>query len=114
MGSMPGIDELCAAISSCGLKFAQVEWDPSDKGSPPPLPYVLVVPGSGMDTHAGDTILARYTSYDAELYTRGRDPALEQKLEDAFISVGLIPDISHVPLGDGVLETVYTMAVAGR
>lgn len=114
MGSMPGIEELCAAISSCGLRFAQVEWDPSDKGSPPPLPYVLILPGSTSDLIAGDCVLARQTWYDAELYTRGRDQVLERRLEEALEDAGLIPAISHVALGSGVFETVYTMAVTGR
>lgn len=108
------VKELCAAVSSCGLKYAQVEWDTSDGSTPPPLPYVLIVPTTSSDVIADGTNYARRTSYDVELYTRGRDMSLEGELEAALSAGGFVFERRHVPLGSGVLETAYTTVCMGR
>lgn len=37
------LSDLCAVLGAAGLPYAQVQWDPSDEGSPPALPYALLV-----------------------------------------------------------------------
>ena len=55
----------------------------------------------------------RVTPYTAEVYTRGRDMALEGRIETA-LQAACVPFVRRsVPLGGGVLETTYTVTVLG-
>lgn len=110
---MGTIRELCQCVRAAGLPFAQVSWDTTDSSSPPDLPYALVVPTDSYDIVADGTNYARRTSYDVELYTRGRDFQTESKLESRLSSAGFTYERRHVPLGSGVLETVYTVITCG-
>lgn len=106
--------ELCGILKSLGLPYAQVSWDARDGSSPPPLPYVLIVPETSADVMAGGGNVFRMTPYRCELYTRGRDMALEGRIEDALAASDARFVRRTVPLGDGVLETTYTTTVLGR
>lgn len=110
---MGTINELCKCVRATGLPFAQISWDTTDSGSPPDLPYALVVPTDSYDIVADGTNYVRRTSYDLELYTRGRDFATESKLESRLSSAGFTYERRHAPLGSGVLETVYTVITCG-
>lgn len=107
------LQDLCAVLGAAGLPYAQVQWDPSDEGSPPALPYALLVPGTSADVMADGANFQRVTPYTAEVYTRGRDMALEGRIETA-LQAACAPFVRRsVPLGGGVLETTYTVTVLG-
>ena len=76
--------DLCAVLGAAGLPYAQVQWDQSDEKGPPALPYALLVPGTSADVMADGTNFQRVTPYTAEVYTRGRDMALEGRIETAL------------------------------
>ncbi len=105
--------ELCGIFKAIGLPYAQIEWDPQDKDNPPALPYVLLVPDTSEDVMADGMNFQRVTPYTCELYTRGRDMALEKRIEDSFSAVPVQFVRRSVPLGGNVLETTYTVTVLG-
>lgn len=107
------LHELCSILRDLGLPYAQVQWDTSDGSTPPPLPYVLLVPGTSADVMADGQNYRRITPYTCELYTRGRDMALEGRIEGALAAVPTQYVRRTVPLGGGVLETTYTVTVLG-
>ncbi len=107
------LDELCGILRDVGLPYAQVQWDLADGASPPPLPYVLLVPGTSADVVADGINYQRITPYTCELYTRGRDMALEGRIESALTGAAAPFVRRTVPLGGGVLETTYTVTVLG-
>lgn len=107
------LSQLCGILRALGLPYAQVQWDTSDGSTPPPLPYVLLVPGTSADVMADGRNYQRVTPYTCELYTRGRDMALESRIEAAFEAVPVQFVRRTVPLGGGVLETTYTVTVLG-
>lgn len=105
--------DLCSVLGASGLPYAQVQWDQSDEKGPPALPYALLVPGTSADVMADGANFQRVTPYTAEVYTRGRDMALEGRIETA-LQAACVPFVRHsVPLGGGVLETTYTVTVLG-
>lgn len=108
------LNELCGIFKGLGLPYAQVSWDTEDGTAPPPLPYVLIVPETSADVYAGGVNAFRMTPYRCELYTRGRDMALEGRIEDALTSSQAKFVRRTVPLDGGVLETTYTTTVFGR
>jgi hypothetical protein len=73
-------------VASLGLPYAADTWWPE---TPPALPYVLVVAGDRDEVHADNGPWARFTSYAVELYTHGRDDALEDALADALAAAGV-------------------------
>lgn len=107
------LQDLCAVLGAAGLPYAQVQWDQSDEKGPPALPYALLVPGTSADVMADGANFQRVTPYTAEVYTRGRDMALEGRIE-AALQAECVPFVRRsVPLGGGVLETTYTVTVLG-
>lgn len=94
-------------------RVAQIEWDTADGTTPPPLPYALVVPQSSRYVYAGERVAREYTTYDVELYTRGRDLALERSIADAMAAERVKFRKWLNPLGHGVNETVYELTVIG-
>ena len=105
--------DLCAVLGAAGLPYAQVQWDQSDEKGPPALPYALLVPGTSADVMADGANFQRVTPYTAEVYTRGRDMALEGRIETA-LQAACVPFVRRsVPLGGGVLETTSTVTVLG-
>lgn len=94
-------------------RVAQIEWDTADWASPPPLPYALVVPQSSRYVYAGERVAREYTTYDVELYTRGRDIDLERSIANAFAENRVKFRKWLNPLGHGVNETIYELTVIG-
>lgn len=107
------LEQLCGIFKALGLPYAQIEWDTSDGSSPQPLPYVLLVPDTSEDVMADGMNYQRVTPYTCELYTRGRDMALESRIEAAFASVPVQFVRRSIPMGGNVLETTYTVTVLG-
>lgn len=100
-------DDLCAAMAACSLPFARISWDPLDPDDIPPLPHVLLVPQKTRNKNAGDGMSCRITPYDVELYAKGSNIALECQVEEALTAAGFTFDRYTVPLGDGIVETVW-------
>lgn len=108
------LDELCGVLRDVGLPYAQIQWDTEDGSTPPGLPYALLVPETSTDVYAGGINAFRMTPYRVEVYTRGRDMALEGRIEDAITASQTKFVRRTIPLGSGVLETTYTVTVMGR
>lgn len=100
-------DQLCAAVASCGLPYARISWDPLDPSDIPALPHVLLVPQKTRNAIAADGVACRITPYDVELYAKGSDIALEESVESALSRAGFSYNRYTVPLGDGIVETVW-------
>lgn len=108
------LGELCGIMRDVGLPYAQVQWDVDGGDAPPPLPYALLVPETSRDIMAGEANRMRLTPYRCEVYTRGRDMALEGRIEAALVHARTGFVRRTIPLGAGVLETTYTVTITGR
>lgn len=113
---MVTLAQLCGALRSVGLPYAQDEWDTeeADRKSPPPLPYAILVAQASEDVIADESNFVRVTPYDVEVYTRGRDMDLERRLEDALAALPTAWSRTHAVIGHNVSETVYTVRTLGR
>ena len=101
-------DDLCGAMRACGLPFARISWDPLDPADIPPLPHVLLMPQRTRNAMADDGMACRITPYDVELYANGSSIALDERVEAALEAAGFTFDRYTVPLGDGIVETVWS------
>ncbi|WP_455044072.1 hypothetical protein [Lancefieldella rimae] len=106
--------DLCDTIERLSLPFAQIEFDTTDGTTPPGLPFVLLVPETTQDVIADGVNFVHITPYRVELYTSGRDMDIERRFEVALNESGFSYTRRTVPLGDGVLETTYTVTVYGQ
>lgn len=111
---MQTLRELTSCIKSCGLPFAQIEFDTTDGTSPPEMPFALLVPETTQDEIADGINFYHVTPYTVEIYTHGRDMDLEGCFELALIKAAFAYVRRTVPLGDGVLETTYTVTTYGQ
>ena len=100
-------DDLCDAMRACDLPFARISWDPLDPDDIPALPHVLLVPQKTRNAMADGGIACRITPYDVELYAKGSNIDLEERVEAALSAAGFTYDRYNVPLGDGIVETVW-------
>lgn len=113
--ALPTYRDLCACCKSVGVPYARIQWDAQDGSSPPPLPYALLVPGTTQDAQGADANRNARTPYVLELYERGSgDMGLEARLEAALTEAGIPYQRYCVPLGGGVVEMAYHVAVSGR
>lgn len=105
-------ESLGAAIAAAGLPFANETWWP-DK--PPPLPYALLC-CEGVSTRQHDNLNGfRATRYRVEVYSHGRDEALEAALGLALTDAGLPYGMRPVGIIDqtDVYEMQFTVSVTG-
>ena len=100
-------DDLCDAMRACDIPFARTSWEPLDPSDIPPLPHALLVPQRTRNAIAADGVACRITPYDVELYSHGSSIALEERVEEALRDAGFAFDRYTVPLGDGIVETVW-------
>lgn len=99
-------------LASLGVPCANETWWP-DK--PPALPYVILC-CEGISTRQSDNLNhSRVTRYRLELYTHGRDEALESAMETAFTHCGLSYGMRPVGIIDqtDVYEMQFTLTVIG-
>lgn len=111
---MQTLKDLTACIKACGMPFAQIEFDTTDGSTPPKMPFALLVPETTQDVIADGVNFVHITPYRVELYTSGRDMDIERRFEVALNESGFSYTRRTVPLGDGVLETTYTVTIYGQ
>lgn len=106
-------DDLCDALTSCSIPIVRVTWDPTDEDMVPPLPHAMLVPTETDNVFAGNRVVCRFTEYDAEVYVRGSDIALEQAVEAALDARGFTYNRSTHPLEDGVTLVAWHLTCIG-
>ena len=106
---MTTLDELCAAISSLGIPWANERF--SDGLEPEP-PFVLLVAGYDEPGYADGSAWYRPTSYDVALYTRTRDYTTESKIGTALDAIGCPWErmVTHLD-SEGLIETAFSVYV---
>lgn len=82
---MTTIDELCAAIESVGLPWAQMSFERGEDVQPP---FIVLIPTTGNTSGANDLVWINSAEYDVELYTQRRDYLLEADVAAALESAG--------------------------
>lgn len=105
-------DALFGAVASVGLPYASETWWPQ---KPPALPYVLVCAEGISCRHADNLTTMRLTRYRLELYSHGRDRAIESAVESALTAAGLPYSMRPIGVIDqtNVYETQFTATVVG-
>ena len=104
------LDELCQAIASIGLPWANTDFERGDDISPP---YIVLRKSGGITSGANDATWCHLVEYDIELYTQRRDYALESTVTNALDSAGIFyEDGGCWQIQDqGMVEAVFTVTV---
>lgn len=107
---MTTIDELCEAIASVGLPWANTDFEEEESVSPP---YIVLSRQVGQSFGADDVTWCVVAEYDVELYTERRDYDLERRVADALDDAGIyFSDGGVWPLPtEGMVESVITVTV---
>lgn len=75
------IDELCAAIDSLGIPWAQVDFERGEDVEPP---FIVLMPSAGATVKANDGNWVQTVEYEIELYTERRNYNLEAAIATAL------------------------------
>lgn len=109
---MATLTELCDAISSTGVRWAQVGFAEGDGANRPTrLPFVILMPTGAQTFVADGRVYVGLTEYDVELYARSRWYDKERELEAAFLERRIPWEKRFATPGDGVIETVWSVSV---
>lgn len=105
---MASYDDLCAAIEECSLPFARIMFDPDDQDGIPQPPFVILMPQRTSNRMGSNHVVAQFDQYDVELYTRGSDMGLEERVESALKAHGFAFQRDTTTPGDGIAETIWS------
>lgn len=101
---MRALEDLCAALDSSGLQWANGQWWPEE---PPALPYALLVPDGSAAFYADGRTYSASEAYRIEIYSHGRSYEAEAAVEAALDGAGIAWSLSP---GVPVDQTDVTMA----
>ena len=105
---MATYEDLCAAVTECGLPFARIQFDPDDPDGIPDPPFVLLIPRRTLNRMGSNRMAAKFDAYDVELYTHLSDLALERRLQQALEARGFCFQRDHASLSGAIAETVWS------
>ena len=106
-------DELCSAIASLGIPWAQHGFAAGDgTARPQRLPFVILMPTGADEIMADSVTYMALPLYDVELYTSARMYDLERQFEAALGSARIPWGKRIVSAGDGVIEVVWSVRTA--
>ena len=106
---MATYDDLCAAVESCGLPFARIQFDPYDPDGIPDAPFCILMPLTTRNRMGSNAVVAHFYPYDVELYTDGSDMELEKRVQSALEGAGFAWQRSTVTLEDGIVQTTWSL-----
>lgn len=106
---MTTLDELCEAVSSLGIPWANERFV---DGMEPEPPFILIVAGYDEPRYADGSAWYRPTSYDVALYTHARDYAAEKEIGLALDAIGCPWErmVTHLD-SEGLIEVAYSVYV---
>lgn len=106
------VADIGLALDAIDMPWTNLIWPDNDA---PPLPYVVLVPLEENGVKADNDTAYSYRRYDVELYTHGRDVALEASVRgaiaDAGIPCGLSAQPQMVPNSDVVITYIPTTLI---
>jgi len=103
-------DQVSAMIGGIGLPYAYDHFPKrAGPGGPPFICYLF----TGSDNFAADGVIyQRIEGLRVELYTDAKDPALEQRVEDALTAAGIAFDRDEEYIrAERMRMTVYTTQI---
>ena len=98
---MATYEDLCAAVTECGLPFARMQFDPDDPDGIPDPPFVLLIPRRTLNRMGSNRMAAKFDAYDVELYTH-------KKMKTNPEARGFCFQRDHASPSDGIAETVWS------
>ena len=107
---MTTLDDLCEAIASVGLPWANTDFE---RGEDVTLPYIVLTKTGASTYGANDLSWCLTAEYDVELYTERRDYGLERTITDALDNAGIYFEDAGVWKieSQGLVESVVTVTV---
>lgn len=107
---MTTLDELCQAVASIGLPWANTDFERGEDVSPP---YIILTKSGASTYGANDLAWCLSAEYDIELYTVRRDYDLERTVRDALDNAGIYFEDGGVWKieSQGLVESVTTVTV---
>ena len=98
-------------LVATGLPVTEIMWHPRQ---PPPLPYLVLVPGASNDFVADNANYLPVTRYDIELYSSRRDRASETQVETALATAEIpYTKTSNWIERESMHQVVYAVQVQG-
>ena len=109
MGERVKYSEIVAMLEGTGLPLA---YDHFAEGDAPQPPFLVYLFPSSHNFRADDTVYQKINDLHVELYTDRKQPDVENIVEEALDSQGLVYDKTEVWIAEEQLyEVLYSMEV---
>lgn len=103
-----GLDELKTILNAV---YPTAYWS-FPEGKAPAMPYITFFENSSDNFGADNIVYHHRKNISVELYTKTKNPAAEQSVEDAFTTAGLYWEKTATHLDDeDVYEVIYDLEV---